>query len=224
MLKNPLTYEHLKPETVGNNRRILISELAGAGSVVQKAQEKYGLDLDKRSPEVKAALDRVVQLENDGYSFEDAEASFELILKKSLGMYQKVFDLVGFRVIVEKRGPGEAPITEATLKIAVDGKEAHTVAEGDGPVHALDNALRLALQQFYGKELAKIKLTDFKVRVINTGAATAAKVRTIIESRDQNEVWSTVGVSENIIEASWQALADSVEYGLLKHLGKKQGN
>ena len=160
-------------------------------------------------------------MEHNGYSFEEAEASFELILKKSLGQYRKLFDLKGFRVIVEKRGPGEEPITEVTLKIAVDGVEAFTVAEGDGPVHALDNALRLALTRFYGKELAKIKLTDFKVRVVNTGAATAAKVRTVIESRDANEVWSTVGVSENIIEASWQALADSVEYGLLKHLDGK---
>ncbi len=159
--------------------------------------------------------------EHDGYSFEGAEASFELLLKKSVGTYRKLFDLKGFRVIVEKRGPDEATITEATLKIAVDGKEAFTVAEGDGPVHALDNALRLALQRFYGKQLAKIKLTDFKVRVINTSAATAAKVRTIIESRDQNVHWSTVGVSENIIEASWNALADSVEYGLLKQLDGK---
>ncbi|MGB9619148.1 MAG: alpha-isopropylmalate synthase regulatory domain-containing protein, partial [Armatimonadota bacterium] len=170
---------------------------------------------------VKALLDQVMKLERDGYSFEEAEASFELVLKKSLGLYQKVFDLKGFRVIVEKRGPTEECITEATLKIAVDGIEAFTVAEGDGPVHALDNALRLALSRFYGKELAKIKLSDFKVRVVNTRAGTAAKVRTIIESRDAEGSWNTVGVSENIIEASWKALADSVEYGLLKHLGRK---
>lgn len=216
--KNPRTYEHLKPEVVGNGRRILISSYAGGSNVAQKAL-KYGVDLSKQSPEVKTVLEQVMRLEHDGYSFAEAEASFELILKKSLGQYRKLFDLKGFRVIVEKRGPQEEPITEVTLKIAVDGVEAFTVAEGDGPVHALDNALRLALTQFYGKELAKIKLTDFKVRVVNTGAATAAKVRTVIESRDSNEVWSTVGVSENIIEASWQALADSVEYGLLKHLG-----
>lgn len=218
--KNPRTYEHLAPEMVGNDRRILISSYAGGSNVVQKAQ-KYGFDLGKAAPEVKEVLDQVATLEHDGYSFEEAEASFELILKKSLGQYRKLFDLRGFRVIVEKRGPDEEPITEATLKIAVDGVEAFTVAEGDGPVHALDNALRLALNQFYGPELAKIKLTDFKVRVVNTRAATAAKVRTVIESRDANEVWSTVGVSENIIEASYRALADSVEYGLLKHLGEK---
>lgn len=218
--KNPQTYEHIEPELVGNSRRILISSYAGGSNVVQKA-EKYSVDLTKQSPEIKAVLEQVMHLEHNGYSFEEAEASFELLLKKSLGLYRKLFDLKGFRVIVEKRGPREEPITEATLKIAVDGKEAFTVAEGDGPVHALDNALRLALAQFYGKELAKIKLTDFKVRVVNTRAATAAKVRTVIESRDQSEVWTTVGVSENIIEASWQALADSVEYGLLKHLDQK---
>ncbi len=219
MMKHPHTYEHIAPEMVGNDRRVLISELAGAGSVIQKAK-KYDVDLSKGSPEIKSVLDHVMQLEHGGYSFEGAEASFELLLKKSLGMYRKVFDLRGFRVIIEKRGPGESVITEATLKIAVDDREAFTVAEGDGPVHALDNALRLALKKFYGRELSRIKLSDFKVRVVNTQAGTAAKVRTMIESRDQSEKWTTVGVSTNIIEASWQALADSVEYGLLKQLGE----
>ncbi len=220
MMKNPRSYEHIAPESVGNDRRILISELAGSSSVAEKAR-KYDVDLTKKSPEVKSVLDRVVELEHEGYSFEDAEASFELLVKKSLGRYKKLFDLKGFRVIVEKRGPDEEPITEATLKVAVDGKEAFTVAEGDGPVHAIDSALRLALNKFYGNELANIKLSDFKVRVVNTREGTAAKVRTIIESRDHDEAWSTVGVSTNIIEASWVALADSVEYGLLKHLGMK---
>lgn len=214
--KNPATYEHTAPESVGNSRRFLISELAGSSSVVQKAQ-KYEIDLGKKSPEVKAVLERVVQLEHEGYSFEDAEASFELLLKKAMGQYEKLFDLVGFRVIIEKRGPSEEPITEVTLKVAVDGVEAFTVAEGDGPVHAMDNALRLALKQFYSEELSKIKLTDYKVRVVNSGEGTAARVRAIIESRDANDSWSTVGVSTNIIEASWSALADSVEYGLLRH-------
>ncbi|MDO8586473.1 MAG: citramalate synthase [Armatimonadota bacterium] len=217
--KHESTYEHVTPESVGNDRRLLVSELSGGSTVVQKAA-KIGIDLTKGSPEVKAALDTVAHLEHNGYSFDGAEASFELLLRKSLGMYRKLFDLKGFRVIIEKRGPEEEPITEATLKICVDGKEAFTVAEGDGPVHALDNALRLALKQFYGKELAKIKLTDFKVRVVNTRAGTAAKVRTVIESMDSEDSWSTVGVSTNIIEASWSALADSVEYGLLRHLPK----
>ncbi len=220
MLKNPRTYEHISPESVGNNRRLLISDYAGKSSVVEKARQ-YDVDLTRQSPEVQEILDRVMRLENEGYSFEGAEASFELMLKKAVGQYKKLFDLKGFRLIVEKRGPDEECITEATLKIAVDGKEAFTVAEGDGPVHALDNAMRLALKRFYAKELAEIKLTDYKVRVVNTAAGTAAKVRTIIESRDANEVWSTVGVSENIIEASWQALADSVEYGLLRQMRKE---
>lgn len=213
--KNPATYEHIDPASVGNDRRFLISELAGSSSVVEKAR-KFDIDLTKQSPEVKAILDRVVHLEHQGYSFEDAEASFELLLKKAMGQYTKLFELVGFRVIIEKRGPAEEPITEATLKISVDGVEAFTVAEGDGPVHALDNALRLALKQFYGPELARIKLTDYKVRVINSSEGTAARVRTIIESRDAKDSWSTVGVSTNLIEASWNALADSVEYGILR--------
>ncbi len=215
-----LPYQAIEPEAVGNDRRLLISDYAGKSSVVEKAKQ-YDVDLTRQSPEVGEILDRVMKLENEGYSFEGAEASFELLLKKAVGKYKKLFDLKGFRVIIEKRGPGEEPITEVTLKIAVDGKEAFTVAEGDGPVHAIDNALRLALRKFYAKELAEIKLTDYKVRVVNTRAGTAAKVRTTIEFRDANEVWSTVGVSENIIEASWQALADSVEYGLLKQMGSK---
>ncbi len=218
IMKHPHTYEHVTPESVGNDRRVLISELAGAGSVIEKAK-KFDVDLTKGSPEIRSVLDHVMQLEHGGYSFEGAEASFELLLKKSLGMYQKVFELKGFRLIIEKRGPEEEVITEATLKLEVDGQEAFTVAEGDGPVHALDNALRLALGTFYGEELSGIKLSDFKVRVVNTKAGTAAKVRTIIESRDESEMWTTVGVSTNIVEASWKALADSVEYGLLKHLG-----
>ncbi|MCX8053398.1 MAG: citramalate synthase [Armatimonadetes bacterium] len=218
--KNPRTYEHIDPKAVGGSRRILISSYAGGSSVVHMAK-RLDVDLNKQDPQVKSLLDQVIGLEREGYSFEEAEASFELVVKKALGLYKKVFDLKGFRVIVEKRGPDEQCITEATLKIAVDGVEAFTVAEGDGPVHALDSALRLALERFYGKELAKIKLSDFKVRVVNTRAGTAAKVRTIIESRDPEGSWSTVGVSENIIEASWKALADSVEYGLLKHLGNR---
>ncbi len=218
--KNPRTYEQLEPEVVGNVRRILISSYAGGSNVVHMAK-RLDIDINKQDPHVKDMLDQVTDMERDGYSFEEAEASFELVIKKSLGLYRKLFDLKGFRVIIEKRGPGEECITEATLKIAVDGQEAFTVAEGDGPVHALDNALRLALKRFYRKELGKIKLSDFKVRVVNSRAATAAKVRTIIESRDSAGSWNTVGVSENIIEASWKALADSVEYGLLKHLGEK---
>jgi 2-isopropylmalate synthase len=217
ILKHERTYEHIRPELVGNERRVLISELSGASNVVAKAQ-KHGLDLTKGSPEARAVLHDIVRLENEGYSFESAEGSFELLLKKHTGGYRKLFDLLSFRVIIEKRHPDEEPITEATLKIRVGDEVRHTVGEGDGPVHALDTALRKALLVFY-PDLDEIKLTDFKVRVINSGAGTAAKVRTVIDSQDrEGRMWSTVGVSTNLIEASWQALVDSVEYGLLRQL------
>lgn len=217
IVKDNRTYEQIDPSLVGNSRRFLVSELSGSGTVVQLAK-RHGVDLSKTSPEVKTLLNEITRLENQGYSFEGAEASFELMLKKSLGLYRKVFDLTGFRVIIEKRGPEEEPITEATLKVRVDDEESFVVAEGDGPVHALDNALRKALSRFFADEIEKIRLSDFKVRVVNTKEGTAAKVRVGIESRDSVESWNTVGVSENIIEASVQALLDSFEYGLLKHL------
>ncbi|HUV05271.1 MAG TPA: citramalate synthase [Armatimonadota bacterium] len=219
MMKQPMTYEHIRPEEVGNTRRVLISELAGASSIVHKAQ-RYGVDLTKKSPETREVLQRITELENRGFSFEGAEASFELLLRKSVGSYRKLFDLKSFRVIVEQRGTDPEPITEATLRVAANGEEMLTVAEGDGPVHALDNALRKALENFY-PELKHIKLTDFKVRVLNPKEGTAAGVRAIVESTDGTSLWSTVGVSTNIIEASWRALVDSVEYGLLKLTEKK---
>jgi len=219
MMKQPKTYEHIRPEEVGNIRRVLISELAGASSIVHKAQ-RYGVDLTKKSPETREVLQRITELENRGFSFEGAEASFELLLRKSVGSYHKLFDLKSFRVIVEQRGTDPEPITEATLRVVANGREMLTVAEGDGPVHALDNALRKALESFY-PELKHIKLTDFKVRVLNPKEATAAGVRAIVESTDGTSSWSTVGVSTNIIEASWRALVDSVEYGLLKLMSKK---
>ena len=221
MMKNAETYEHMCPELVGNERRILISELAGASSIAHKA-EKYGIDLTKQSPETREVLARVTELENKGYSFEGAEASFELLIEKAVGSYQKLFDLKSFRVIVEQRGTDPQPITEATLRVIADGEELLTVAEGDGPVHALDSALRKALQKFYPEELAHIKLTDFKVRVLNATDGTAAGVRAIVESTDGTTTWNTVGVSTNIIEASWNALVDSVEYGLLKLMRSRQ--
>ncbi|MEI6913802.1 MAG: citramalate synthase [Armatimonadota bacterium] len=212
--KDRRTYEHIEPEQVGNEQRILISELSGAANVVAKAQRR-GLDLQKSDPHTRAVLREIVERENDGYSYESAEGSFELLLEKATGNYHKLFDLLSFRVIVEKRNPEEEPITEATLKICVEGEERHTVGEGDGPVHALDTALRKALQFFY-PGLKDIRLTDFKVRVVNTKEGTAARVRTVIDSVDsQGHTWSTVGVSSNLVEASWQALVDSVEYGLL---------
>ncbi|MBV9851366.1 MAG: citramalate synthase [Armatimonadetes bacterium] len=212
--KNPETYEHLSPELVGNERRILVSELSGASTILEKVQ-KDNLNLQKSSPETKAILQQVAQLEHEGYSFEGAEASFELLVKKATGSYRRLFDLVGYRVIVEKRGDDPDAITEATLKLRVGDEEILTVAEGDGPVNALDSALRRALTQYY-PELASIRLTDFKVRVISGREGTAAKVRTIVDSADAEDTWSTIGVSTNIIDASWHAVVDSLEYGLLR--------
>jgi 2-isopropylmalate synthase len=212
--KNPRTCEHIDPMLVGNRRRILVSELSGGSTIVWKTEE-MGVDLQKGSPETRRILERVARLESEGYVFEGAEASFDLLVKKETGAYEKLFDLVGFRVIVDRRGQGEDPVTEATLKIAVDGVQMLTVAEGDGPVHALDGAMRKALVHFY-PELNDVRLTDFKVRVVDAKDGTAARVRVLVEGADESGSWSTIGVSTNIIEASWQALADSVEYALLR--------
>ncbi len=205
-------YEHIDPELVGNSRRILVSELAGGSSIASKAAE-YGFDLKRKSPETRALLAMVTEREHEGYSYEGAEASFELLMLQQSGLYRTPFTLDGFRCIVEQRG-GE-PITEATVKVTVDGIEKLTVAEGDGPVHALDGALRKALSETY-PELANVKLTDFKVRVVNVRAGTAAKVRVIIDSTDGEQFWSTVGVSTNMIEASCHALMDSIVYGVVR--------
>jgi len=214
MRKNPETYEHIDPTLVGNERRILVSEHSGSSTILEKAH-KDNPELRKDSPEIKQLLRNVAELEHQGYSFEGAEASFDLLLKKATGGYRELFQLVGYRVIVEKRGGDLEAITEATLKLRVCGEEVLTVAEGDGPVNALDNALRKALVEHY-PELNDIRLTDFKVRVINVKAGTAAKVRTIVDSADATDSWSTVGVSTNMIDASWHAVVDSIEYGLLR--------
>jgi 2-isopropylmalate synthase len=197
---------------VGNRRHLLVSELSGRTGIAQKAQE-LGIKLDKKRPETHALLERVKKLEQDGYQFEAAEASFELLVKKVTGTHRTFFDLAGFRVIVEKRDG--RPVSEATIKVIVDGKEEHTAAEGNGPVDALDHALRKALEKFY-PELKQMHLSDFKVRVLDAQSGTAAKTRVLIESSDATTTWRTVGVSENILEASWQALVDSIEYKLLR--------
>ena len=214
MRKNPETYIHLDPALVGNENRILVSEHSGSSTILEKLQ-KSGLELQKGSPEIKEILKQVTALEHQGYSFEGAEASFDLLVKKATGGYRRLFELVGYRVIVEKRADDREAITEATLKLRVGGAEMLTVAEGDGPVNALDSALRLALTRHF-PELAHIRLTDFKVRVLNVKEGTAAKVRTVVGSADAGETWSTVGVSTNIIDASWHAVVDSIEYGLLR--------
>jgi len=213
MLKNPLAYEHMDPSLIGNKRRYLVSELAGKSSLVIKARE-LDYDLDKKSERAQKLHKLIQHMEQQGYQFEAAEGSFKLLLKREFNEYRKFFDLLGFRVSVEKRDDNRL-ISEATIKLTVDGKLQHTAGEGDGPVNALDNALRKALKDHY-PALNKMHLADFKVRVLDAKEGTAAKVRVLIESQDENETWSTVGVSENIIEASWQALVDSVEYKLLK--------
>jgi 2-isopropylmalate synthase len=218
--KTPKTYEHIEPERVGNLRRILISELSGKAAVLTKAKE-YNLDLGKDTPETQKILNMLKEAESQGYQYEGAEASFELLMNKALGLYKPFFKLEGFRVIVDARD--DELIAEATIKVEVDGKKEHTAAEGNGPVNALDNALRKALYKFY-PVLREMHLSDYKVRVINAEKATAAKVRVLIESTDEDSSWGTVGVSENIIEASWIALVDSLEYKLMKETRLKRLN
>jgi len=219
VMKNPATYEHIDPVLVGNHRRILVSELGGKTGILLRAKA-LELDLSKEDPKTKQILKLVQDLEHKGYHFEAAEASFELLLKKALRKYNKFFDLEGFRVVIEK--VSDKKITsEAIIKVKVNGVKEHTAAEGDGPVNALDNALRKALKDFY-PTLSKMHLSDFKVRVLDEKSGTAARVRVLIQSQDELDTWSTVGVSGNIIEASWQALLDSVEYKLLKDKAKHE--
>ena len=219
--KNPKTYEHIEPETVGNRRRILLSDLAGTSNILQKAKE-FGLDLDRQDPLVKQLVKDLKELENEGYEFEGAEASFEILMKKAMGLYQPYFRLVGFRVLDEKLTHDAEPHAEATIRVKVDGEEEHTVALGNGPVNALDNALRKALERFF-PQIREVQLLDYKVRVLPSGSGTGSKVRVLIESGDGKSKWGTVGVHENIIQASWKALVDSLEYKLMKDTkGKKR--
>ncbi len=213
IMKDPHTYEHIDPALVGNHRRILISELGGKTGILLRAKS-LELDLDKEDPQTKKILQLVQKLEHEGYHFEAAEASFELLMKRALKKYKKFFELEGFRVVIEKQSDKKIT-SEAIIKIKVMGAKEHTAAEGDGPINALDNALRKALKDFY-PTLSKMHLSDFKVRVLDEKSGTAARVRVLIQSQDESDTWSTIGVSENIIEASWQALVDSVEYKLLK--------
>jgi len=205
------SYEHIEPERVGNARRILVSELSGRSNIKAVVNEREVGDDPKL---MDAILARVVELENQGYQFEAAQGSFDLLAKKVAGTFRPHFERKNFRVNVETDHTGN-PITEATVKLQVGEQVRHEVAEGDGPVNALDAALRKALDGHF-PNLAQMHLVDYKVRVINSEAGTAAGVRVVIESRDADEVWGTVGVSENIIEASWIALVESFEYKLCK--------
>ena len=211
--KDPATYEHITPEAVGNERRILVSELSGQSTILAKTT-KYQLTHDKAL--MAKILNEVQNLENAGYEFEAAEASFDLLVKKAAGLYKPWFERLAYRVNIEAGADG-APITEATVKLKVNDVVQHTASEGDGPVNALDGALRKALVPAYPL-LKELHLVDYKVRVVNPKEGTAARVRVVIESRDGADVWGTVGVSENVVEASWLALADSIEYKLFKDL------
>ncbi|AGA57595.1 2-isopropylmalate synthase/homocitrate synthase family protein [Thermobacillus composti KWC4] len=211
ILKDPKTYEHVQPELVGNQRRILVSELAGQSNIIHKAQE-MGLDISSGNERARAVIEKIKTLEHEGYSFEGADASLELLLRDAFGEQTQIFKLESFKMLVEK-SDGRL-VSEAIVKIDVDGDIVYTAAEGNGPVNALDNALRKALVQYY-PEIMNIALTDYKVRVLDEKDATAAKVRVLIETTDFKNTWSTVGVSDNVIEASWEALVDSFRYALM---------
>jgi 2-isopropylmalate synthase len=211
--KHACTYEHARPEKVGNKRRILISELSGKSNILLKVQENK-IQLQNDFPEAGKILEILKKMEHEGYQFEGAEGSFELLIWKAMKAYRPLFKLEGFRVIIDKeRQKGDFYI-EATIKLRVGEKIVHTAAEGNGPVNAMDSALRKALEEIY-PELKTIKLVDYKVRVLDGKKGTAAKVRVLITSKNKDKQWGTVGVSENIIEASWIALVESIEYGLL---------
>ena len=214
--KNRLTYEHIDPALVGNHQRLLVSELMGKTRILEKAKE-LGIALTKDDPRTSEILKEVQRLENEGYQFEAAEASFTLILRKKMEKKWQFYESISAKVDTDKLGDTD-PATQATSELSLNGKaESPVRAEGDGPVNALDNALRKALVPHY-PSLAQMHLSDFKVRVIDPKAGTAAKVRVFIESQDKQtgEIWTTVGVSTNVIEASWKALVDSIEYKLLK--------
>ena len=212
VLKHPQTYEHVVPESVGNHRRVLVSELAGKSNILYKARE-YGIDLDRETPDSRRILDQLKALEDQGFQFEGAEASFELLMERALGRHRPYFQLDAYRVIVEEQNASQEPVAEATVRVRVKGMLEHTAATGNGPVDALDHALRKALEEFY-PSLREMKLLDYKVRILDESKGTAAKTRVLITSGDGRETWGTVGVADNIIEASWQALVDSIEYKL----------
>jgi len=218
IMKEPAAYEHIDPAAVGNRRRVLVSDLSGKSNIEYKTQE-LDIKLGGNGYTSRKIVEEIKRLEDQGYRFEAAEGSLELLIKKVTGQFEEPFKLESLRVSIDKNRSGPST-SQATIKISVGDDYEITAAEGDGPVNALDNALRKALTKFY-PEIAEMGLVDFKVRVIDGSDGTAAKVRVQIESRDSKEIWTTVGVSKNIIEASWQALVDSVQYKLSKTLNGK---
>ena len=210
--KVPHSFEHINPDAVGNQRRILISELSGTSNVFLKAIE-MGIDVDRKSPEIREVLKQLEQMEKDGYEYESADASFQMLIKKVLKRHKSFFDFESFTVTVDKQDASPGCRSVATVKLCVNQECVTAVGTGDGPVNALDQALRDALVKFY-PAIANVVLTDYSVRILDPEEATAAKTRVLIESSDGVKTWGTVGVSDNIIEASWEALVDSVEYKL----------
>ncbi len=213
VIKNPVAYEHIEPSTVGNKRTFVTSELAGKMPIVQKAQQ-LNIKLDKKSAQAKNLLKDLQEKEYRGYQFEGADASFELFIKRVLKKYKPFFRLDGFKTASERRFDGKV-FAEASVRVNVKGKSKYGASDGNGPVEAMDKALRKVLKEFYPK-LEEMHLIDYKVRVLDSKEGAAAKVRVLIESQDTHDSWTTVGVHENIIEASWEALTDSIEYKLLK--------
>lgn len=212
ILRNSSTYEHIAPELVGNKQRVLVSELAGQSNLVFKAQE-LGLDFDTNNQQTKQLIEQIKEMEHQGYQFEGADATLELLIRGAYGQLEEVFALESFKIMVAK-SVDQPVVSEAIVKVKVHGETIYNAAEGNGPVNALDNALRKCLVQSY-PGIQNMHLTDYKVRVLDEKDTTAAKVRVLVESSDFHNTWSTVGVSENIIEASWQALVDSMRYALL---------
>jgi len=225
VMKREESYQHIDPSLVGNRKQILVSELSGKSNILYKAKEK-GFDLTNQPQEAQRVLDTIKEMESRGFQYDGAEASFELLLRRAQPDYKPPFELVDFIVLVEKRrraptgDNGEEILAEAMVKVRVGGQVMHTAAEGNGPVNALDSAIRKALLQFY-PELAVVKLLDYKVRILQESTGTSSQVRVLIESGDGQQEWRTVGSSSNIIEASWRALVDSLEYWLLRRVVKK---
>jgi 2-isopropylmalate synthase len=215
--RNPLTYEHIQPEQIGNSRRIVISDQAGLSNVLAKART-FGIELSKHNPAAHQILQRLKALESEGYQFEAAEASFDLLMREALGKRQQLFEIKGFQVHCDLVQGIESHNSNAlaTIKIAVNSQDILEAAEGNGPVAALDAALRKALVNFY-PQIAQFELTDYKVRILDGHSGTAAKTRVLVESKNGHQRWTTVGVSSNILEASYQAVVEGLEYGLLLH-------
>jgi 2-isopropylmalate synthase len=212
VLKNPRTFEHVDPELVGNQRRFLLSDQSGRSTVLTKLSSIYN-DLDRNGPRIQAVLAELKKKENEGYQYEAAQGSFEILAARIIEGYTSPFSFEGFRVITDRRDDGSM-VSEATIKLSVDDEEEHTAAEGDGPVDALNSALRKALNRFY-PSLSDVRLEDYKVRVLDSDEGTASRVRVLIESSDGVDSWGTVGVSENVIDASYIALVDSLSYKLI---------